>query len=304
MFYSQFNDSKYTKWYFNIINHRIQNPIIEPAYFEKHHILPKSMGGKLGNNLVKLTAREHFICHLLLIRMTTGEYKISMIRASFLMANVSNVKINSKTYAYLKRDYKKLCSEKFKGVGNPNYGKVGYMTGKHHSPETKLKLSKANKGQKRSPETCLKFSIAAKNKIVDPEVALSRNKKISKANGGKNNFMWGKKHLTSSIEKMKGPRPHASGKNCYLYGKPGWLLGKHHPPETVQKFKSSMFKLWHIQDTITNETIYYYGSLRDIMDNIGLAKHRAGLLQRTHKTNMPISSGPLKGLMLIDYFKI
>jgi hypothetical protein len=304
MIYSQFNDSKYTKWYFNIINHRILNPIIEPAYFEKHHILPKSMGGSLGANLVNLTAREHFICHLLLVRMTNGEDKNNMIRASFLMSCVSNIKINSKTYAYLRRDYKKLCSEKFKGEGNPNYGKVGAWTGKHHSIETKLKLSKANKGQKRSPETCLKFSIAAKNKKIDPEVARIRNEKISKANSGINNPNYGKKLSLETIEKMKGPRPQIQGKNSHLYGKPSWILGKHHHPSVVQKFKSSMFKLWHIQDTIANETIYYYGSLRDVMADIGLPKHRVGLLQRTLKSQIPISSGPLKGLQLVDCFKI
>lgn len=32
------------------------------GYFEKHHILPKSLGGTNDKeNLVKLTAREHFI---------------------------------------------------------------------------------------------------------------------------------------------------------------------------------------------------------------------------------------------------
>lgn len=45
------------------------------GYMEKHHILPKCMGGT-GNsgNLVLLTAKEHFIAHKLLVRMHPDEY--------------------------------------------------------------------------------------------------------------------------------------------------------------------------------------------------------------------------------------
>jgi hypothetical protein len=38
------------------------------CYVEKHHIIPKCLGG-LNNkdNIIKLTAKEHFICHRLLV---------------------------------------------------------------------------------------------------------------------------------------------------------------------------------------------------------------------------------------------
>lgn len=39
-------------------------------YFETHHIVPKSLGGTDDkNNLVNLTAREHYIAHLLLVKI-------------------------------------------------------------------------------------------------------------------------------------------------------------------------------------------------------------------------------------------
>ena len=34
------------------------------GYVERHHIIPRSLGEK--ENIVELTAREHFIAHLLL----------------------------------------------------------------------------------------------------------------------------------------------------------------------------------------------------------------------------------------------
>ena len=80
MDHSNFIINKYYKWYYKIINNRANIPII--GYFEKHHILPKSLGGtNVDRNIVSLTAREHYICHLLLIRMTSGVYKYKMIRA-------------------------------------------------------------------------------------------------------------------------------------------------------------------------------------------------------------------------------
>ena len=61
-----FLQNKYYKYYCNIISNR-QKFILSDGYFELHHITPKAAGGTNdSSNLVKLTAREHFLCHLLL----------------------------------------------------------------------------------------------------------------------------------------------------------------------------------------------------------------------------------------------
>jgi hypothetical protein len=54
--------------------HIIYNNIISFAKLrgtgdEKHHIVPKSLGGNNVGNLVYLTYREHYICHKLLVKM-------------------------------------------------------------------------------------------------------------------------------------------------------------------------------------------------------------------------------------------
>ena len=64
-------DNKYTDWYISIII-KAQQRLLTDVYFEKHHILPRSfrMGGETDKaNLVNLTAREHLICHKLLVKM-------------------------------------------------------------------------------------------------------------------------------------------------------------------------------------------------------------------------------------------
>lgn len=80
-----FLENKYTRWYRTIINgakasHRKRG---DGNYYESHHIVPKSMGGV---ETVLLTAKEHFICHLLLCRMTEGANRMKMINAMIKMA--------------------------------------------------------------------------------------------------------------------------------------------------------------------------------------------------------------------------
>jgi hypothetical protein len=93
---------------------KIYNQIIERAknrqlegYKEKHHILPKCLGGSNDKeNLVELTAREHFLCHMLLCEIYPNETKLT--QALWLMIigkrrkNYQQYKISSKTYELLK----------------------------------------------------------------------------------------------------------------------------------------------------------------------------------------------------------
>ena len=56
--------NKYTITYYNIIA-QAQSRTLD-CYTENHHIIPKSLGGSNdSDNLVALTAREHFLCHWL-----------------------------------------------------------------------------------------------------------------------------------------------------------------------------------------------------------------------------------------------
>jgi hypothetical protein len=75
-----FIDNKYTRWYNSIIDraksrgHSTRKMAkIDLGYVELHHIIPKSLGGpNNADNLVYLSAREHFICHWLLVKMVCG----------------------------------------------------------------------------------------------------------------------------------------------------------------------------------------------------------------------------------------
>ena len=65
---NEFNNSKYTLWYFSIILNA-KNRVAPAEYTEKHHILPASIYPQYADeisNIAILTAREHFLVHLLL----------------------------------------------------------------------------------------------------------------------------------------------------------------------------------------------------------------------------------------------
>jgi hypothetical protein len=75
----QFLANKYTKWYYKIIS-SVKNLGDRRGYLEVHHVIPTVCGGVGGeDNVVRLTAREHYICHMLLIKMTTGREQEELV---------------------------------------------------------------------------------------------------------------------------------------------------------------------------------------------------------------------------------
>lgn len=84
-----FIQNKYTTWYYDIINKaKSENRVkSKDQYYESHHIIPKSLGGNnTKENLVLLTAREHFIIHWLLTKMVIVENKMKMFFAFYNMS--------------------------------------------------------------------------------------------------------------------------------------------------------------------------------------------------------------------------
>lgn len=70
-----------------------------------NHIVPRSFGGtNEEENLILLTAQEHFIAHLLLAEFSIGEEKSHMIYALNLMIHgkKGNLNVSAKQYNHLK----------------------------------------------------------------------------------------------------------------------------------------------------------------------------------------------------------
>jgi hypothetical protein len=164
-----FVENKYTKIYLQLIEKR-RNVIVTDEYSEIHHIIPKSLGGSnKSSNLVKLTAREHFIAHMLLIRITQDKQQTKMRFAIFrMMSNTHNKLKNNSRYYEIARKENAIA-----------------LKNKIVTPETRHKMSVWQKGKPKTDETKLKLSIFAKTRT-----------------GAKNSF-YGKHHTQESIEKSR-----------------------------------------------------------------------------------------------------
>jgi len=137
------------------------------TYYEKHHIIPKSLGGNnLKTNLVYLTAREHFICHLLLPKFCTGENRTKMLYAKWRMCNnpKKDYIVTSRTYQKSKEEFVTILSTIGNG-GQFKKGKPSWNKGIPRTEEVKQAISKANSGKKRPDRTSDSFTEDWKLKI-------------------------------------------------------------------------------------------------------------------------------------------
>jgi len=142
---------------YNKIIEKSKNRILE-GYVEKHHILPKCIGGDNSNgNIAILTAKEHFICHKLLCEIYKNNNKLKY--AYWLMCIVSNkhqirdYKISSKEYKRLKEEMSIIRSNQM----------IGKRLGFKHSDETIEKIKISRSKQVFTEESNIKKSNSLKN---------------------------------------------------------------------------------------------------------------------------------------------
>ena len=111
----------YKNIYYKIIENakkETENGNRHVGYYERHHIQPKSLGGNnKKENLVKLTAREHFICHWLLVKMynkginhLNGEQALGFARERYSF-NAGDVQRGKNQMEVIKGVIKKLSSK-------------------------------------------------------------------------------------------------------------------------------------------------------------------------------------------------
>jgi hypothetical protein len=126
---------------YNTLVRRGQSRILE-GYSEKHHIVPRCIGGTDEvTNLVSLTPEEHYLCHLLLVKIHPNN--IRLVRSAMFMVSANkDQQRNNKVYGWLKRQY----SDDMSGPNNPsklngvwNKGVTGYKN-KVNFSENSIKL--------------------------------------------------------------------------------------------------------------------------------------------------------------------
>ena len=98
--------NKYLTWYLKICS-------VPGAseYTENHHIVPRSFGGpNIKSNRIRLSARAHYIAHVLLIRCSVGLYKRkAALAAHYMMSGCDKHKRqgigSSRSYEFVRREF-------------------------------------------------------------------------------------------------------------------------------------------------------------------------------------------------------
>lgn len=217
-----FIKNKYHKLYFLLVNRAKTRSI--SGYTEKHHIIPKCMGGTNDlHNLAVLTAREHYICHVLLTKMTEGDIKRKMIFASRMMLysskNHNRTKINSRLSDTLKTlhaiEMSKLHSGKIVTTETRNKmsksakGRPSGFKGRTQTKESNSANSIANKGHTRNTAEVVSKIIKSREWYKHSD---ETRQKISKGNAGKKMPPHSEEAKQRISESLKGrPAPWAAG---------------------------------------------------------------------------------------------
>jgi hypothetical protein len=207
-------DMNYQKVYDDLIVKCQARQLID-GYKERHHIIPKSLGGSNDLfNLVDLTAREHFIAHFLLAKIYGGTQWHAIKR----MRGNDGFYINSRLYEVSRKEIAKEVGRRMAGIPKTD--------------EQKAKMSAAAMGQKKSPEAVEKTRQANLGRKPNEAqlAALHANRQLA----------WTSEAQAKKSAKTKGvPRPYAKNSKppsidaCIAGGKKA--KGRKQTPEQIAK---------------------------------------------------------------------
>lgn len=137
------------------------------GYFEVHHIQPKCLGGSNdSNNLILLTAEEHFVAHQLLIKIYPHESKLLFAAKAMATWDSTGHRVNNKFFGWIRRKTNKYLKTQNKqnneriaeaarrktGQNKTNNASIARMaelkTGRtKYTNETVAKMAKTKTGQ-------------------------------------------------------------------------------------------------------------------------------------------------------------
>lgn len=206
--------NKYARWYEELICQARKRHV--DGYVEKHHVVPKSLGGSNDKaNIVRLTAREHFIAHALLSRITAGQDRQKMLWALASMINDprrhERYLPSGRSIAAAREASAKATSQRLTGrqlTAETKAKMSAAKVGKFPSLETRLKMSTAKLGTTVSSNVNAKKSVSMKQHYdsLSEEQRQENSKRISAAKIGRSNGHKGKTRSVETKQRMSDAR--------------------------------------------------------------------------------------------------
>lgn len=147
------------------------------GYVERHHILPRSLGGGDGRaNIIRLTPEDHFFAHILLARIHGGNMWAALVLMSRQPKQVGagrGRRIRT-MFGIIRRN----LAESQTGIPRPDV--AAYMRGRAVSAESRERMSRSATGRKASEETRRRISEGGKGRVFSDE----RNRKVAASKMG------------------------------------------------------------------------------------------------------------------------
>lgn len=154
----------YRKIYHLLIEKADSRCILPSEYKERHHIIPKCMGGDNSNeNLIDLLPEEHFVSHQLLAKIYPKNHKL-LFACNMMLISSPGQSRNNKNYKWLKQKISIGLSKLHKGKKLSEETKKKMR--KPKSEEHKMKIGLANKNKKDLQKTLGKTVIRIKIGLV------------------------------------------------------------------------------------------------------------------------------------------
>lgn len=262
------------------------------AYFEQHHIVPRCMGGRgTKENLVLLTAREHFVCHHLLwkwaVKTITNDGIIAKLGYAFsCMSRVSDdqerIHYTSYQYEAMRAAHSRASSITSLGERNPFYGKK-------HTQETKEKISKANTGnkiwEKMSEEHRQRFLAMARAPKSE-----EHRRKI-----GRKGYINLRNIHTDEIIRVPKSDPRCSSPDWVTQNKGKKLKRNYQCPYCGKWFGRQAFEYWHNDYCPQNPNRKYHTERKVTRDYVNVVDRETGEALRLSKDDPRLKSERYKG---------
>ena len=315
-----FKDSAWVNRYYILIAHAKARVKVE-GYTEKHHIIPKCMGGTDDeSNLATLTAREHLIAHRILVRCCAKEFYKKLLFALWAMATLKNKHSTGKRIHLTSRQYAKLREEYFLS-----------RRGIPLSADVKAKISKTLTGNKIPLRVIEKRSATLARNIKSGKTKITRNKltedqKISRSKKIAETFTedkrkiaagkmlatkaaWSEEERASYSKKLSNVNTGKTRSKEQCANISAGLLASDYIPSAETKTKIGDAQRGKIKDPVTKfilkapcgQIIERLSKAEDVCKefNIGIK-----YLYLSLKKKLPIQSGKAKGWQLLSKTRI
>ena len=231
---NKFIQNKYHCIYFNIINKALSEnrSYNNKIYYENHHILPTSLYGP-NDNTVLLTAKEHFVCHWLLTKFTSGDDKKRMQYALKMMATTA---CNRPVWSSLEyRKAREAFSEAIKDDKARGAAISKAKKGQSFTEEHKQALAKSQLGKKQGESQINKKSESLKRAWAEDRHSGMVGKTTSELQ---------KKVASETFKGKNLSEEHKQKIAIANTGKIGTNTGKKFSEETKNKMGEAR-RLWH-----------------------------------------------------------